>query len=417
MSAKTAEILCVGTELLMGNIVNTNAAVISSELSGAGIDIYHQSVIGDNPERLKDAAELALSRSDILITTGGLGPTYDDLTKETVAKLLGVELYLDTESWESIKQYFASMNRELTENNKKQAMLPVGCTVFPNPNGTAPGFAIEKDGKTVIMLPGPPREMKPMLLNYAIPYLSRKSKDCLVSRNLYFFGIGEAVLEQRLKSLMESSRNPTVAPYAKTGEVMLRLTARVEKGSDASYLLDPVQKEIEAVAGEYLYGVDCSDLQTAAVRALSNARLTVSCAESCTGGLVAERITRVSGSSKVFRGGIVSYDNSAKISVLGVKPETIERFGAVSAETALEMAQCAAKLFRSDIAVSVTGNAGPQGSEDKPVGLVYIGICSPGYSDVITLNVKRRDDDIRSYVKEIASSNAIRLILKACQSF
>ena len=249
MRQRSAEILCIGTEILMGDIVNTNAAYIAKELAGLGINVYHQSVVGDNPQRLREALELAFSRADIVITTGGLGPTYDDLSKETIAAFFGRELVMDQESLHRIECHFLRQNRPMTENNKKQAMMPQGCIIFPNNNGTAPGCAIEgtgeQQGKTAIMLPGPPREMKPMFEESVKPFLLKDSDTRLVSHTMHFFGIGESMLESLLRDLMEHSLNPTVAPYAKTGEVQLRVTARVQNGEDAEALLQPVMEKIK----------------------------------------------------------------------------------------------------------------------------------------------------------------------------
>ena len=271
MRQRSAEILCIGTEILMGDIVNTNAAYIAKELAGLGINVYHQSVVGDNPQRLREALELAFSRADIVITTGGLGPTYDDLSKETIAAFFGRELVMDQESLHRIECHFLRQNRPMTENNKKQAMMPQGCIIFPNNNGTAPGCAIEgtgeQQGKTAIMLPGPPREMKPMFEESVKPFLLKDSDTRLVSHTMHFFGIGESMLESLLRDLMEHSLNPTVAPYAKTGEVQLRVTARVQNGEDAEALLQPVMEKIKEQVGGYLYGIDVGDLQTAAVHA------------------------------------------------------------------------------------------------------------------------------------------------------
>ncbi len=414
---RCAEILCIGTELLMGNVVNTNAAYIAKELAGLGINLYHQSVVGDNPARLKESLSLAFSRADIVITTGGLGPTYDDLSKETIAAYFGRKLVLHEPSYQRMCAYFASIGREMTENNKKQAYMPEGCTVFDNPNGTAPGCCIEQDGKTVMMLPGPPREMKPMFDHWCVPILRRGSHTKLVSKNLHFFGIGESTLENKLHDLMESSLNPTVAPYAKTGEVMLRVTASVTDESEAEALMAPVLAQISEAAGEFLYGVDVGDLQTAAVHLLKEKGLHVATAESCTGGLVSKRLTEVSGSSEVFECGICCYSNRIKAELLGVKENTLRTFGAVSREAAAEMAAGVRRLSGADIGISVTGNAGPSASEGKPVGLVYIGVDSLPYREVIELHIRRTDEDAREYIRWLASSNALDQILKAAKKF
>lgn len=419
MKQRSAEILCIGTEILMGDIINTNAAYIAKELAGLGINVYHQSVVGDNPQRLKESLALAFSRADIVITTGGLGPTYDDLSKETIAAYFNRKLVMDEESLHAIECHFLRLNRVMTDNNKKQAMMPEGCVIFANHNGTAPGCAIEgegeQQGKTAIMLPGPPREMKPMFEQGVKPFLLKDSDTRLVSHTMHFFGIGESMLESILHELMEESTNPTVAPYAKTGEVQLRVTARVKQGEDAEALLQPVMKQIKEKVGEFLYGIDVGDLQTAAVWALKEKNLHVAVAESCTGGYVAKRITDVSGASDVFECGICSYSNRIKHQILGVKQETLDTFGAISEETAREMAEGVRRISGAEIGVSVTGNAGPQASEGKDVGLVYIGVDSDHFKKVFMLHVNRKDQDARETIRYLASSHALSLILKAVE--
>lgn len=419
MKQRSAEILCIGTEILMGDIINTNAAYIAKELAGLGINVYHQSVVGDNPQRLKESLALAFSRADIVITTGGLGPTYDDLSKETIAAYFNRKLVMDEESLHAIECHFLRLNRVMTDNNKKQAMMPEGCVIFANHNGTAPGCAIEgegeQQGKTAIMLPGPPREMKPMFEQGVKPFLLKDSDTRLVSHTMHFFGIGESMLESILHELMEESTNPTVAPYAKTGEVQLRVTARVKQGEDAEVLLQPVMEQIKEKVGEFLYGIDVGDLQTAAVRALKEKNLHVAVAESCTGGYVAKRITDVSGASDVFECGICSYSNRIKHQILGVKQETLDTFGAISEEAAREMAEGVRRISGAEIGVSVTGNAGPQASEGKDVGLVYIGVDSDHFKKVFMLYVNRKDQDARETIRYLASSHALSLILKAVE--
>ena len=419
MKQRSAEILCIGTEILMGDIVNTNAAYLAKELAGLGINVYHQSVVGDNPQRLQESLRLAFSRADLVITTGGLGPTYDDLSKETIARYFGRELVMDPESLHAIECHFLRLNRVMTDNNKKQAMMPERCTIFANYNGTAPGCAIEgegeQQGKTAIMLPGPPREMKPMFEEGVKPFLLKDSDTRLVSHTMHFFGIGESMLENILRDLMETSLNPTVAPYAKTGEVQLRVTARVKNGEDPEQLLQPVMNQIQEKVGEFLYGIDVGNLQTAVVRALKEKKLQVALAESCTGGYVAKRITDVSGASEVFECGICSYSNRIKQELLGVREETLRDFGAVSEETAREMAAGIRRVSGAPIGVSVTGNAGPEPSEGKEVGLVYIGVDSDNFRKVFTLNVNRKDQDARETIRYLASSHALSLILKAVQ--
>ncbi len=418
MKQKSAEILAIGTELLMGNVVNTNATYIAKGLADNGINVFHQAVVGDNPKRLEESLQLAFCRSDIVITTGGLGPTYDDLTKETIAAFFGKKLVMDEESLSLIENFFKKLGREMSENNKKQAMMPEGCTIFPNPNGTAPGCAIEKDGKIAFMLPGPPREMRPMFDNYVIPYLLKDSDTVLASRMIHLFGIGESMLEHKLHDVMVNSSNPTLAPYAKSGEVQLRVTARVDRDEDPEPILQPMIEKVKEVAGEFIYGIDIGDLQTAAVQLLKEKGLHAATAESCTGGYISKRITEVDGASAVFDCGVCSYANEIKEKVLGVSHETLVKYGAVSEQCAKEMAAGIRKLSGAEIGVSTTGIAGPGGGTDeKPVGLVYVAVDSDNYSEVLKLNVPSRSDDAREYIRYIASSNALYLIWKAAKNF
>ncbi len=411
---QTAEILCVGTELLMGNTVNTNAAFLARGLAEAGINLYHQTVVGDNPRRLREALELALSRADIVITTGGLGPTYDDLTKETIAETMGRRLIPHPESQRWVEEYFRRLGRTPCPNNQKQAMMPEGAKVFPNHNGTAPGCLIygagKWEGKQAILLPGPPHECEPMFQEQVLPLLRDDSR--LVSRCLYFYGIGESDLAQKLDRLMRESQNPTVAPYCKPGEVMLRLTARVRDGENADALLDPVVEEIRREAGEWLYGVNVGNLQTALVHTLLAKGLHIATAESCTGGLVAQRITGVPGASGAFEWGAVTYSCETKRKLLGVPQKTLDTYGAVSVQTALAMARGARRKSGADIAVSVTGNAGPEPSEGKPVGLVYIGVSGSTTDSVQEMHIPPTENRGREYIRELASSRALYLALQ-----
>ena len=420
MKQRSAEIMSIGTEILIGDIINTNAAYIAKELAGMGINVYHQSVVGDNPQRLKDSIKLAFSRADIVITTGGLGPTCDDLSKETIAGFFGRKLAMDETALHRIEEHFERIGRVMTDNNKKQAMMPEGCTIFQNMNGTAPGCAIEgtgdQEGKVAIMLPGPPREMKPMFEQNVKPFLMKDSDTKLVSKVMYFFGIGESMLATVLHDMMEESQNPTIAPYTKTGEVRLRITARVPKDETGDELIDPVIEQVKEKVGEYLYGIDVKDLQTAAVGALKEKHLHVAVAESCTGGYVAKRITDISGSSEVFECGVCTYSNRMKQQLLGVQQETLEKYGAISQETAREMAAGVRKLSGAEIGVSVTGNAGPQASEDKEVGLVYIGVDSDNLSEVFELHVNRKDQNARETIRYLSSSHALSLIMKAVKA-
>ncbi len=367
-----AEILAVGTELLMGQIANTNAQYISSRLPDAGIGVYYHDVVGDNPERLKQSLDLALSRSDVIILTGGLGPTQDDLTKETVAAAVNRQLVLDQESLDVMEEFFKKHCRKMTHNNVKQAYLPEGCIIVRNRNGTAPGCIMEDNGKIIVMLPGPPSEMKPMFEETVMPYFAAKSDYRLESRFLRIFGIGESAVEDMLLDLIEKQTNPTIAPYAKDGEVTLRITARYDKSCPNEDLIGPVEDEIRRRLRDAVYSNDNSSLDEIAARLLIDSKMTLSIAESCTGGMVSSRLTDMPGISEVFDRAIVTYSNRAKMEELGVAQETLDTFGAVSEQTAREMAEGVRRVSETDIGISVTGIAGPGGgSEEKPVGLVY----------------------------------------------
>jgi len=414
----TAEILCVGTELLLGDILNTNAKFLSNELAAIGIDVYNQSVVGDNHDRLKAAIELALSRVDILITSGGLGPTLDDITKETVCEVLGSNLVYDESVKENIISFFKRRGRPMTENNLKQALVPEDGEVLYNENGTAPGLLVRKNGKLVFMLPGPPREIEPLFVKMVLPILKNINPDrVLVSKNINIFGMGESSVEALLKPLMESSDNPTVAPYAKDGEVLLRVTASAATESQASALIDGKIDEIRKFVGEYIYGIDENSLQRAVVERFTKRGLTLSTAESCTGGYVSKRITEIPGASAMFGCGVCSYSNEIKEKVLGVRHETLEKYGAVSPQTADEMASGVMKLSGSDVSVSVTGIAGPDGGTDeKPVGLVYICAKFKDKTMSETLNLGRTKNE-RQFVQYLAASSAIALALKITGEF
>ena len=419
MEKKTisAEILCVGTELLLGDIINTNASFIARELSKIGIAMYHQTVVGDNASRLEEAVKCALSRSDILITSGGLGPTYDDITKETVAAALGKEMYYDEATAERIHRYFDRIGRRMPPSNEKQAMTPVGATVIENPRGTAPGLIIsgefEGEERTVVMLPGPPCELEPMTVESIIPALSQKfniGERVFFSRNLHFVGIGESSLEEIIRPLMDS-KNPTVAPYAGEGEVRLRVTASAESTEQAMKACDAMIERIkEYGVGKYMYSVDIPTLEETLVTVLKQKGLTFTCAESCTGGLISKRITDVSGASAVYPGGICSYSNEVKAGILGVKEETLEKYTAVSEQTAREMAEGVRRAIGTDIGVSVTGYAGPGGgTEADPVGTVYVGVSTKEGTLVRRLSYSSLRD--RVFIRRAASSFAMGLAL------
>lgn len=404
---KTAEILCVGTEILIGEIVNTNAAYISSRLAEMGISQYHQGVVGDNPERLRTFLTSALSRCDLVILTGGLGPTYDDLTKETVADVMGRKLELDPRSLERVKSYFDRLGRKMTDNNIKQAMMPQGCEVFDNDVGTAPGCAIEdgEKGKCVIILPGPPREMKDMFEKKVAPFLEKRREYVLYSESLNIFGMGESAVEDALREFMEASENPTVAPYAIDGECRLRVTARAKSREEGREKVKETENKIlESSVGPYVYGIDTT-LEKTLISLLRDKNMTVTFAESCTGGLLAGRLTSVPGASDVFDGGVVSYAERVKHDFLGVKSETLEKYGAVSAECAVEMAKGVRMFVGADLGVSVTGLAGPGGgTEEKPVGTVFIGVSDRSGERAVELHIR---DNGREYVRNIAVKNAL----------
>lgn len=416
MKIKSAEIVCVGTELLLGDIVNTDAAFISKRLAALGINQYFQSVVGDNPERLAGILELALGRSDLVILTGGLGPTYDDLTKETAAKMMGRKLYLHEESLERIKARINHHGHNMTENNKKQALIPEGSVVFRNNYGTAPGMAIEDqvNNKIVILLPGPPRECEPMFTEEVEPYLGKFSDHILFSRCVNIFGMGESKVEDSLREFMECSLNPTIAPYAKDGEVLLRVTASGKSETECKLLCDVAIEKIKSSAvGEYIYGIDAGSLEQRLVSELATRGLKIASAESCTGGYVSKRITNVSGSSEVLDGSIVAYANSVKEKLLHVSRETLSAYGAVSSETAIEMARGVRALFNSDIGVSITGIAGPTGgTPDKPVGTVFVGVSADNFEDVRELHIGN-GFATREYVRYISASNALSLSIQA----
>lgn len=409
-----AEIICVGTELLLGDVVNTNAADIAKGLARQGINVYHHAVVGDNPERLRECLAEALSRSDMAILTGGLGPTYDDLTKETVAAHFGRRLVMHEESLRMLESFFKRYNRVMTDNNRKQAMMPEGCIVLPNPNGTAPGCIIEgEDGKIAVMMPGPPREMRPMFEGPVGEYLSRRADGVLVSRTINFFGIGESQLESELRGLMVSSTNPTVAPYAKPAEVQLRVTARAATEQEALRLVEPVVRDIAARYPDRVYGFDFRSIHEAAVKIFLERGLTLAAAESCTGGLVASRVVETPGASGMFAGGVVAYSNAMKQKILGVSAETLAQSGAVSRECALEMARGMRAVSGADIAVATTGVAGPEGGTEKaPVGRVYVAMVCGAEEQVRELDLARGRADDRENVRYMASSHALDMAIR-----
>lgn len=401
-----AEILSVGTELLLGDIINTNAQYLANELAHMGFGVLHQSVVGDNQERLAEEVHRAFSRSDILITTGGLGPTGDDITREIIAQVMGKKLVLDEQALESVHAYFQRLGREMGENNKKQVMLPEGCTVLKNEWGTAPACAVESAGKIAILLPGPPREMRPIFENYVKPYLAKFSSGAIESVTVREFGLSESKVEEILSDLMQGA-NPTLAPYAKTGEVVLRVTARAGNRAEALDRCRPLIDEVKKRLGDCVYGENVESLEQVLVHLLSERKLKIALAESCTGGLVAQRITGIPGASDVFECGVVSYANRIKEKELGVKHETLVKYGAVSVQTAHEMAAGILAAAGADIGVGITGIAGPGGgTPEKPVGLVFVGVCGFGKCYVRRLLLGHGGAE-RGLIRSLASLNAL----------
>ena len=375
--AHRAELIAVGTEILLGNIANTDAQILSEKLAELGIDVLYHTVVGDNPGRLRQALELSRSRVDIIITTGGLGPTYDDLTKQTICETFGRKNILSPEAEAWLRGVFAERGRAMTENNLQQACLPENCTVFWNRNGTAPGCAFCEDGVHVLMLPGPPHECRLMFETGAEPYLRALSQDVIVSHTLRIYGKGESDMEILLRDKISQMRNPSVAPYARPDECMLRVTAKAASREEAERLLAPAVAEVMDTVGEWVYGIDVDNLESVCVKLLKDSGKTLSAAESCTGGLLAKRLTDVPGASAVFLGGVVSYTDAVKAHILNVPRPLLDEFGAVSEPVARAMAEGVRSLTGSDFALSITGVAGPDSDDrDNPVGLVYIALAS-----------------------------------------
>ena len=391
-----AELIAVGTELLLGNIANTDAQMISQGLSELGIHVYYHTVVGDNPARLRSAVEIARRRADILITTGGLGPTCDDLTKQTLAQVFGRELVFDEPSAQRIRSYFQRLHpdRPMTENNLQQAMLPEGCTIFANDWGT-------------IMLPGPPRECRAMFTHRALPYLRALADGTIVSRTLKIFGMGESSVEALLRERMNAMTNPTLAPYAKEGEMELRITAKAPTEAEARDLIAPVEEELRDLLGDVIYGADVKSLEEVAFALMEAQGLTFGTAESCTGGLVAKRMTDLPGASAVLKGGVVSYTDEVKHNVLGVPQALLDQYGAVSPQVAEAMARGTRRVLGCDLAVSTTGVAGPDPDDrGNPVGLVYVALAGAEFCHVQELHLGRG----RAMVRSRASLHALDLV-------
>ena len=375
----TAELIAVGTELLLGNIANTDAQMLSKKLSAMGITVHHHTVVGDNPQRLAEALETARKRADIIITTGGLGPTYDDLTKQTICKTFGRELELHEDILEEIRTWFQTkMGKKMPENNVQQAMLPVNCTVFDNPVGTAPGCAFEEDGVHVLMLPGPPFECRYMFEHRAAQYLERLTDGVIVSHEIKIFGMGESSVEEALREPMTRLANPTLAPYAKLNECMVRATAKADTREKAEAMLAPLVEQVKETLGDVVYGVDVESLEEVVSRLLQERGLTLSATESCTGGLIAKRLTDLPGASQIFRGGVVSYTNEVKAGVLGVPEELLEQYGrTVSFGIGVHLGEAVVGNIGSPVrmdytAIGDTGNTSARLEANAPGGTVYI---------------------------------------------
>lgn len=382
-----SSILSVGTELLFGQIVNTNAVYLSQELNLLGIDVLSHYTIGDNPKRLAHTLDLALQDSDLVITTGGLGPTQDDMTKEIACQVFEDEIVEHKESMEKLESYFNRLNRPMTQNNRKQAYFPSRAIIFDNDRGTAPGFALENKGKYIICLPGPPVEMKNMFQKHVVGFLEKLTDSVIHYKMIRFFGIGESMLETKLLPLIEGQTDPTLATYAKAGECSVRVASKRARAEEAEAAVDAMVEEVKKYAGEYIYSTEDKELHQVVADKLLEKNISISAAESCTGGMFAQTLTSVSGISKVFDRSIVTYSNEAKMEELGVNKETLDRFGAVSKETAIEMAKGIKAVSGSDMAISVTGIAGPLGgSDEKPVGLVHICLI---YGDRVIANEYR----------------------------
>lgn len=406
-----AAILSVGTELLFGQITNTNTVYLSRQLNMLGYDVMYHYTVGDNPKRMAEMIRLAFSDCDLVLTTGGLGPTQDDLTKEIACQVMDDELVLMDDVLAGLLQYFDNLGEAMTENNKKQAVMPSRAEVFDNETGSAPGFALEKDGKFIVCMPGPPGEMKPMFQNHVKPFLQKMSEEVIYYRMVRAFGIGESRLETELLELIDGQSDPTLATYAKEGECALRIASKRRTLPEAQKAVDDMLEKVKALVGEYIYSCDDEELVQVVARKLMEKDLTISCAESCTGGKFAAALTDIPGISKCFQRGFVTYSNEAKVEQLGVFPVTLERFGAVSEEIAREMAEGLARVSGSDICVSVTGIAGPGGAtETKPVGLIYVGLRYQGKT--YCRKIQTGDDD-RSWNRQYAMLSMLDMINRA----
>ena len=407
MKTYNTEIISVGTELLLGHITNTDARDVSEQLAKIGINVLYHTVVGDNPGRLAKCIEIAKQRADIIITTGGLGPTCDDLTKDILAKSFGLELIRNDAEYQALYDYISARHK-YTENNTRQAMLPEGCTVFHNTCGTAPGCAFEKDGKIVIMLPGPPKECRAMLRESVLPYLRTKSDEVILSHTVRIFGIGESGVDDLFADEMNRMTNPSLAPYAKEADCLLKVTAKAGTEAEAEAMCQPVIDHIRERLGEYVYGIDVESLEETAFALLKEKRFTLAFAESCTGGEAAKRLTDLPGASTVFKGGVVTYTNEAKATLLGIDPDVIDTEGAVSYEVAAEMAENIRTILRADLGVGVTGLAGPDGDGVHEVGTVFVALATENETFVKELHLGSMRS--RSFVRRMAGNHIYDMI-------
>ena len=396
------EIISVGTELLLGHVTNTDARDISEMLSKIGINVKYHTVVGDNPERLRKCVETAKSRADIIITTGGLGPTCDDLTKQILAEAFGLRLVENKAEREGLYDYIR-YGKKFTDNNFTQAMLPKGCTVFHNNCGTAPGCGFEKDGKIVVMIPGPPKECNAMFRESALPYLRKLSEELIVSHSVRIFGLGESSVDDIFAEEMNRMTNPTMAPYAKECDCLLQITAKAKSVDEAEKMIAPVMEHVMQRLGDLVYGVDVECIEESVIKLLREKNMTFSAAESCTGGELAKRFTDMPGASAFFKGGVVTYTNEAKAKLLGIDPALIEEKGAVSYEVAKAMAENVRALLGTDIGVGVTGLAGPDGDGVHEVGTVFVSLAVEGETFVKELHMGAMRT--RSFIRRMAGNH------------
>lgn len=401
-------ILSIGTELLLGQILNTNEKFISERLKELGIDVLYRVTVGDNPDRLEEVVKLAVEKADLVVISGGLGPTEDDLTKETVAKAMDKKLVLNKNCLHKIKGFFRNLDMDMSENNIKQAYIPESAIIMENDEGTAPGFIIEDNNKIIAVMPGPPREMERMFKDSLIPFLSNKNSEKIYYRNLRLIGIGESDLETRLLDLISNQTDPTIATYAKEGECSVRITSKKENLDEAKKSVDSILPYVNERVGEFIFSYDDKELIEVVADKLKAEKLTISTAESCTGGLLASTFTDVPGISEVYEGGFVTYSNQAKTREIGVSEKTLKEYGAVSEQVAYQMAEGVRRVAETDIGISITGIAGPDGgSADKPVGLAYVGIAAKHETKVFKILIKPSN---RTYNKRIFMLRMLRIL-------